>query len=389
MSSAAESAAPLRTVHINTARGWRGGEQQSFYLVRGLLQRGHAAEAVAQPSEEYARRLEAAGVRVHPVRMRGEWDLWAARRIRRLLTDGGYDVCHMHTAHAHMLGGLASLLLPRRPAMIVSRRVDFSLHKMPLGLSRLKYLFGADRFITTSEFIRQVMIRDGVAAGRIVTVHSCQDPARFEDVEAGGLRAELGLPPGARVLGNVSALVDHKGQCYLLDAMPRILAETPDVVLVVVGEGELRGRLEAQARRLGIVDRVRFAGHRNDVLRFYAVFDVFVMSSKMEGVGGAMLEAMGMGCPVVTTNAGGMPEVVRDGVNGLVVERCDPVALAEGVLRMLRDSELRHRCAAEGRRTLVERFSTTRLVEGTLAVYREALAGRGPSAGRPEAPLHC
>jgi glycosyltransferase involved in cell wall biosynthesis len=203
---------PLRTLHVNDARGWRGGEQQSFYLIQGLRARGHVAEAVARPGQEYARRLKAAGVTVHEVPMRGEWDILSALRIRRLLRQGRYDVLHLHTAHAHALGVMAAAWLRSRPLVFVHRRVDFSLHKLPFGISRLKYVAGVDRFITTSGYIRQVMIADGVDGGRIQAIHSCQDPARFENVTPGDLRAELGLPPGAPTLGNVSALVGHKGQ---------------------------------------------------------------------------------------------------------------------------------------------------------------------------------
>ena len=368
--------APLRTLHINTARGWRGGEQQSLYLVQGLRERGHVAEAVAQPDEEFVQRVKAIGATVHEIRMRGEWDLLAAWRLRRLLREGRYDVTHAHTGHAHMLLALAAWRLRPRPLVIVSRRVDFSLHKAPFGLSRLKYMMGVDRFIAIGEFIREVMIRDGLDDGRIRVVHSSQDPARFRNVEVGALRAELGLPPGAPVLGNVAALVGHKAQCDLLDAMPAVLEALPDLRLVIVGEGELRGALTAQAEALGIADRVVFAGYREDVLRFYHLFDVFVLSSKMEGLGGVSLEAMAMGCPVVATDAGGVPEIVRDGVNGILAPRRDPAALARGVIRMFRDADLRKRCVARGRRTVTEDFCADRMVEDTLAVYREALRER-------------
>lgn len=371
----------LRTLHINTARGWRGGEQQSFHLMQGLIERGHAADAVCQPEEEFAKRAKDAGIPTIEIRMRGEWDLWAARRVGRAMERGAYDICHAHTAHAHMVAVAGRWFAPAKPALIVSRRVDFSLHKAPFGLSKLKYMLGVDRFVTVSDCIRQVMVADGLEGSRIAVVHSCQDPARFENVQAGALKEELGIAPSAPVLGNVSALVGHKGQRHLLDAMPKMLEEMPNLVLVIVGEGALRGALTAQARGLGIEGHVVFAGHRDDILRFYRIFDVFAMSSEMEGMGSAILEAMGMGCPVVATNAGGIPEVVRHERNGLLVERRNPGALANGVLRMLRDAELRRRCVEGGQRTLREEFSVDTLVENTLAVYRDVLAKRAASGG--------
>ena len=366
---------------MNTARGWRGGEQQSFHLMQGLLKRGHVAEAVCQPGEEFAKRAKEAGIPTLEIRMRGEWDLWAARRVGRAMVRGAYDVCHAHTAHAHMIAVAARWFASAKPALIVSRRVDFSLHKAPFGLSKLKYMLGVDRFVSVSDYIRRVMVSDGLDGSRIEVVRSCQDSARFENVEAGALKEELGIAPDAPVLGNVSALVGHKGQRYLLDAMPKILEEAPNLALVIVGDGKLRGALTAQARRLGIEDRVVFAGHRDDVLRFYRIFDVFAMSSEMEGMGGAILEAMGMGCPVVATNAGGIPEVVQDERNGLLVQRCDPDALAKGVLRMLQDADLRRRCVEGGQRTLREEFSVDTLVENTLAVYRDVLSREGGVRG--------
>jgi len=365
----------MRTLHIDTEHTWRGGEQQALYLMKGLVERGHDADAAAQPRSLFAERVRAAGIRVAAVRMRGEFDPVAVVRLSALIRERRYDVVHMHTSHAHSLGVGSAALSGVRPACIVSRRVDFSIHKLPFRLSGLKYRWGVDRYITVSRFIRSVLIQDGIPAHKITAVHSCSDLSRFEGVDTSGLREEFGIPRRSRVIGNIAALVGHKGQIYLVDALPHILQRFPDLVCFIVGEGVLRESLEQRVCELGIQDHVIFAGFRADALRFYNLFEVFVISSHMEGLCTSVQEAFALGTPVVVTNAGGLTEMVEDGVNGLVAEKRNPRALAAGVIRMLEDRHLRRRCADAGRRTLETRFSVERMVEGTLRVYEQVLSG--------------
>jgi glycosyltransferase involved in cell wall biosynthesis len=366
---------PLRTLHVNTARTWRGGEQQTLYLAAGLRERGHVAEIVAQPGSPLAERAREKGVPVHEVRMRGEWDLLGAWRVAGVMARGRYDTVQAHTSHAHVVAGLASWMVRRRPKRLVSRRVDFSASRHFLGW--LKYRVWYDRYIAVSEAVKRVMIGDGVPAEDIHVVNSTVDLARFEGVEVGDLRAELGLPADAILIVNAAYLVEHKAQKYLVGAMPEVLAAFPNAYCILVGDGELRPDLERQVDELGIRDHVVFTGFRPDALRFIKGADIACTSSQEDGLGNSVQEAMGLRTPIVATNAGGIPEMVADDVNGIVVERRDPHALAEGLIRMLRDRELAARCVAAGRHVVETRFSVPQMVEKTLAVYREVLAGRG------------
>jgi glycosyltransferase involved in cell wall biosynthesis len=366
----------LTALHLNTERGWRGGEQQMLYLAQGLRARGHAAHVACRPGGECLARVRAAGLPAHELSIRGDLDIFAARKLGRLIDEIGADVVHAHTSRTHVAAMLAKRFSARKPRCIVHRRVDFSIHKLPLRLSGLKYRWGVDRYIAITEAVKGVMIADGIPAERISVVHSSVDLGRFEGVaRKPGLRAELGVPEGARVVGNVGALVGHKGQRFLLEAAALALKEAPETWFVILGEGPLRGALEAQARALGIAERVRLPGFRRDVPECLLEFDLFCMSSVMEGLGTSALEAMAMRRPVVATDAGGLAEVVRDGVNGLTAPAGDGPALGAALLRLLRDGALAARLAEEGRRTVEVEFTADRMVERTVAVYRQVIGG--------------
>ena len=185
--------------------------------------------------------------------------------------------------------------------------------------------------------------------------------------------AALGIPAGAPVVGQIAALVDHKDQPTLLRAAVRVLARRPDVRFVIVGDGERRAALAEQAAQAGIASSVVFTGFRDDVDRLLPAFDVFCLSSHMEGLGTIVLDAMAFARPVAATAAGGIPESVVDGVTGRVTPTRDDAALASALLELLDDPARARRMGEAGRRRFEERFSAERMVAETLAVYEELL----------------
>jgi len=342
-----------------------------MYLTTGLKARGHEVLVACQPGSPLAERARGAGLDVAEVRMRGEADFRAVLALRRLIRRGEFDIIHMHTSHAHALG-CAAAALARRGRTIVSRRVDFGVATNLI--SGFKYRHGVDRFIAISEAVRQVLLQGGVEPSRVAVVHSGIDLSRFESVAPGRLREEFAVAPDAAVVGNVAAMADHKGQRYLLAAMPRVLAAEPKARLFIVGDGELRGALEAQVKELGISRAVTFTGFRTDVPQWLALFDVFVMSSHLEGLCTSVLDALAMRKPVVAAAAGGLPEIVSHGENGLLVPPKEPGPLADAIVQLLRDRELGRRLGEAGRRRVETDFSAQSMVEGTLGVYREVMS---------------
>jgi glycosyltransferase involved in cell wall biosynthesis len=199
------------------------------------------------------------------------------------------------------------------------------------------------------------------------------------DVEAvrGGAEPPADLPhPVFGVVGHLRRL---KGVDVFLQAARLVVAEMPEAMGIIVGSGEDEADLRILSTRLGVDASVDFLGYRSDARRLMRALDVFVVPSRHEGLPVALLEAMTLGRPVVATAVGGVPEVVRDGVNGLLVPPEDPAALAEGIVRLLRDHELASRLAARAVETVEESFTAARAGEQILAVYEQVLRARRPA----------
>ena len=265
-----------------------------------------------------------------------------------------------------MSAGLVASRLAGRTPLVAVRRVDFPLRG---AFSRAKYR-ACDRVIVVSRAIGAVVERGGVAGARLRLVYEGV-PDRAPAPGGGQALAALGIPPGVPVVGNVAALTGHKDHATLVEAMALLRPRVPEARLVIAGEGELRPALEARVSALGLGDRVVFAGFRRDLDLLLPAFSVFCLSSRLEGLGTSLLDAMAFGLPVVATAAGGIPEAVEDGVTGRVVPPCDPAALATALADVLGDEDRRLSFGAAGRRRFLERFTADHMVAQTLAVLGE------------------
>ena len=215
-----------------------------------------------------------------------------------------------------------------------------------------------------------MLVADGVPAERTVTVHEGIDVDHVAAAPPVNVHETFWLPHQAPVVGNVAALVPHKGQRYLVDAAHLVVQQVPDARFIVLGEGELREHLEKQVREHHLEKHVMMPGFRTDVLGCIKGFDLFVMSSVTEGLGTSLLDAMACGRPIVATRAGGIPEIVEDGVNGALVAPRDAAALAAAIVRALKDEAWRRRTAEAGLARVRERFTVDRMVSQTAAVYK-------------------
>ncbi len=349
----------LRILHVDSGREWRGGQRQVFLLARAQRDRGHEPLVVAHPDAPLIHRLRSGGLAASAVRMRADWDLAAARRIRALAHTWQPDVVHAHDARAHAIAMTA--LLGRDLPLVVTRRVAF----VPKG--RLKYGARIARFIAISQAVRAALIQGGVSDDRIDVVYSGVPTPHVNNVR--DWRSERGWPADAVVCGVVGAMTAEKGVARLAE----IATLLPDDVrarsrLVLLGGrasgGEIIGGIESY--RAGFVDEIH---------RAMAGLDLLWHPSSAEGLGTALIDAMALRVNPIAFAVGGIPELIQDDISGLLAPAGDVAFFAERVSQLVRNPELRQQLADAGV-TRAAQFSVERMAAGTEETYARLLAVR-------------
>jgi glycosyltransferase involved in cell wall biosynthesis len=378
------------SLHIDTQRGWRGGQRQVLLTVLGLRERGYRAVLIAHPDGELAKRASE-GHDLLKLAPRTEVDLHAGWKLARIIKQLTPDVVHAHDPHAVAIASLALAFntSSEGPSLVASRRVAFRLN--PHAFSRWKYR-QVDCFIAASNSIHTNLVNDGIEASKVITVYEGIDVHRIQAEPPANIHAEFWLPTNAPIVGATGALTAEKGHRHLIDAAALVIREVPDARFVILGEGDLRPALERQIRELHLDKHVLMPGFRPDVLAFLRSFDLFVMPSIAEGLGTSLLDAMAASKATVATNTGGIPEVVADEETGLLVPPRDHHALAQAISRLLKDGPARERMGTAGLERVQRVFSAERMVDQTLAVYRahrghhDEADGKIPLAGKLHRP---
>ena len=362
----------IRVLHIDSERGWRGGQQQAAYLFERMHSMGCHTAMVSRPGSAMESWCKERKLPFYPVAMHGELDASAGYRIARLCRKKGYTLLHLHSAHA-LATGLWAKLFFRTLHLVAVRRVVFPIKKN--RFSRFKYTTPLlDRIVCISHGIRKALLSDGLEEDRLVTIHSGVDLNRFDDVSVpDGFKTEIGIPEGHLVVGTVAALSAQKEYPNFLYAAKKILDTHSNVMFCAVGDGPEEKALHDLARELGLERRVIFTGFRKDVGCFLKVFDVFVLASYLEGLGTSILDAQTLGLPVVACRTGGIPEAVYDGDNGLLVPPRDSDALALAIIHLLDHPEKRKTMGQRARET-VRAFSIETTVAKNLDLYWQLLA---------------
>lgn len=359
ITAAFSCAMTLRVLHVDSGREWRGGQRQVYLLARGLRMRGDEPLVAAFPDAPLIRRLRSVGVAASPLRMRADWDIAAARRLRALVRAWKPDLLHAHDARAHAIA-LAALFGRRHIPLVVTRRVTFT----PKG--RLKYGKRVARFIAISCAVRDAMLRGGVDPQRIDVVYSGV-PKPFVE-HARDWRSERSWDRDSIVLGVVGAMTSEKGVHLLAEIANAVSPEIAGRVRLVLLGGKATG-----AERIGTFEAYR-AGFVYEPHAAMAGFDLLLHPSSAEGLGTSLIDAMALGVPPIAFAVGGIPELVVDGEVGVLVPGGDVTAFARAIDRLVTDTPYRQLLSTHGpARAAV--FSVDQMIEGTSAVYSKVVAG--------------
>jgi glycosyltransferase involved in cell wall biosynthesis len=354
-------------------------------LVAGTLARGEDSMGfVADGLGIDVVRIEELGREISPFR-----DLFATMRLARVIRRERPEILHTHTAKAGAVGRLAALLAGRaRPPVIVH---TFHGHVLRgyFGPLRSRVFLALERWLaahTTALIAVGPQVRDdlvalGVApAERFAVIRlgiELEERVRPEDDGRAETRRYLGVPADRFVVGWVGRMTAVKRTDDVLEAFRLVREHGVDACLCLVGDGPDRERLERRASELGVIRDTLFLGYQEDVAQYYAAFDALVLPSANEGTPVSVIEALAAETPVVATRVGGVPDVVREGQEGFLVDAGDTEELAERLTRLARDPDLRRRLGESGRNRVLKRYAVERLLDDVDRLYRELLRARG------------
>jgi glycosyltransferase involved in cell wall biosynthesis len=361
----------LTILHTEASPGWGGQEIRILSEASVFAKRGFRVLIACQPGTPLGREAQRRGIAVRLMTMRGAIDVRACWRLRRLMRTEAVDLVHTHSSIDAWLAGFAakSLHLPvvrsRHVSIPVKRRWNFVYNSL------------CDRIISSGEAIREVLVAAGVDADKIVAIPAGVDTAQFHPAVSGtAVRRELGI--NGPVIGTVAMFRHAKGHRILLQAMPDILRGEPMAVFLWVGNGVGRDALQQGVAEAGIQAKVHMVGFREDIPACLAAMDVVVLPSiRSDGVPQVVIQALAMRKPVVASAVGGIPEVIQHQRTGVLVPPNDPQALADAVVRVLRDPQLAATWAQAGGQLIDAHYGLEQMIDRTAAVYTAVLVEKG------------
>jgi len=375
---------PVRVLQVvrPAAGGMKGHVLQ---LSAGLRTHGFECEIACPGDSELVHDALEANLTVHPVPIVGPLnplrDPLAIVSLAEVIRERRPALVHAHGSKAGLIARMAVLLAGRVPTIVtVHNQVLYGsispLMRWVYVTMERRLARRTARIITVSEALRREMVDVfGLDPALVTTVYNGLDLGPFlAGSDRAKARERYGIPAGALAIGLAARFAPQKALDVLVEAAVPVLERHPDARLVLAGSGPLLEFVRTRARASSVRDRILFPGLETDMPGLLSALDIYASAAIAEGLGLGTIEAMAAGLPVVSTTAGGTPEVVEDAVTGVLVPPGKAAQLTEALLRLAKDPALRRRMGEAGRARALERFTEERMLEGTAEVYREVLA---------------
>ena len=359
----------MRILHLETGKNLYGGALQVLYLMKGLKSKRCINFLVCTRGSSIGKVASEDSESVYQLPMRGDFDLLFPLRLLRIIYKVRPDIVHVHSRRgADVWGGVASLL--NKAKTVITRRVD---NPELYWVAKVKYgLY--DKVITISEGIREVLYSEGIKGNKIACVPSGVDSDRYtNECDKAWFYKELGYTPEEKVVGVIAQFIPRKGHHSIIEAIPTIHSHLPSVRFLFLGKGPLKNEMYQLCKKKNIIDYVQFAGFRNDLERILPCLDLVLHAATMEGLGVSLLQAAASGVPIVATRVGGIPEIVRDGVNGHLFDPNNTTDMVDATLSLLQDESRAKHFGEAGRQIVQSHFSVEAMVKGNLEVYKSIL----------------
>lgn len=355
-------------LHTEWSSGWGGQEQRIILECLKMMELGHSVVIACQPDSGILAAARREGIPTEEVIIRGGWDVIAVFDICKLIRKHGITIVNTHSGKDTWVGGLAAKL--SRVGFFRTRHLSIRTSKNPFNfIHRL-----ADGIITTGEAIRNELISyNGIAPDRIVSIATGVNVKRFNPetaVKDPGLREELGLAPDCKIVTMVAVLRSMKRHDLLTEAAALIRQTCPSTRFLIVGDGPCYDQVKQLVHERGLSDMLIFTGHRTDIPAIFAISDVVVLTSdRNEGVPQSLSQAMAMARPVIASPIGSIPELIKDGVTGLLAETGSGASFAEHILQLLNDDNLRINLGIAARKHILENYTDDAMAKATVSFY--------------------
>ncbi|MFO1302421.1 MAG: glycosyltransferase family 4 protein [Burkholderiales bacterium] len=366
----------MKIVHTESSIGWGGQELRILTEMEGMRRRGHDVHLVTADIADIlpaarARGLSAEGLPIAYKKPRGLRALraWLARHAASI------DVINTHSSTDAWLVAMAGATVPRMPPVVRTRHVSTPVNNS--WTTRWLYQRATRHIVVTGEALKAQLVRDnGFDPARITSVRTGIDLSRFRPLDRDAARAQCGVDPRPAV-AILATLRDWKGHDDLLDAWADLRREVPGWQLLVIGDGPRRAHLESRVAAMQLADDVRFTGNQDDVPAWFACAEVAVLPSfGDEGVPQSLMQAAACGLPAVSTPVGAIPEAVIDGTTGLLVPPRNPPALAQALVRLMRDDALRARMGRAAHEYAQSSFGIDRMLDAMERVFANVVERR-------------
>jgi len=366
----------INLLHLKTSANIGGAEVMLTYWPKYLSKEKFNQFVIFAEDGPLVKIIENLGLKVACFTdLKGVKGITLLPKLIRFIKNNKIDIIHAHGARVNMWGSMASILTGV-PIIATEHGIDLWRHS--------NYLFNIlDRFsakvnkfrIGVSQAVCDMLKKIGVDQAKIICIENGIDVDRFNiSVDISSKKRELGISERATVIGTVGRLVEQKGHRYLLEAAKMVVNKFPDAKFIIIGDGPLRGELEEQALNLGVKENIVFTGGREDIPELMAIMDIFVLPSITEGLPLVLLEAMVSKKPIIGTRVGGIPEVIEDGVTGLLVEPANSGGLANQIAILLMNAVDRKKMAIEACRMVRKKYNAKSMILKYEAVYERALS---------------
>lgn len=361
----------FNVIHISTQLSWRGGEQQLAYIVEELSKKGDINQSVLCPKGSAIEQFCIKNQYTYHSFDRGLfYRIRCALKLKKLCEIENTDIVHAHDGHAVDIVAFSSFLFRNKTSAVLHRRVFLKVkHNF---FSRYKYnQRNVKKIFCVSNAVLEILKPSLKQPEKAVVIYSCIDTEKFKNVENKHLiHSKFQISESIKLVGNISAIADPKDYFTFVDVAEIVCEQLENVRFIIVGEGNLKQEIESYIHSKNLEEKVLLTGFRKDIPEIFSELDVFLITSKTEGLGTTILDSFASATPVVATNAGGIPEIVKHEETGLLAGVSDSTQLAENVMRLLEDEELCNRVKINAL-LFSEKFSKKQLGENIANFYRQ------------------